>query len=532
MVLDLSGRRSMPLSGSPDERPRPARPASASRLFNPDIASAALVALATVGLLLYFTGPICPDVSWQFWLAHAMRRGARLYTDFVEINPPLWFWMAVPLDWLAETLRVRTEPVAILTVALWVLLAVNACRRLLAGEDARRLTLFLLYMIGILLIVPMQITEQREHLALIGAVPYLVLAAERRQSRAVPAVIAVLVGIAAAVGLALKPHFLAVPLLTEVWLWRSLRRDWRPLRSETIALAGVGALYLLAVILFAPRFLTEVLPRLFPVYGAAAPYVVGPPDVLPFTWFFMLLGIAPGWRAILGGKAPLATAFLIGFVGFAFSYFAQQKGWLYQGLPATGCLALALAALVMEQGWPTSPLRLFLPALLLWPLGFMFAQLERPITPNTDITPAFSTLQPGDAFGLVSIKGPTNWPSMVDRGLVNASRYGQYWVLVAFEHRPNDPLVRNAAVQAVRQTALDYRCLPPKVIVFTRFDRRKTASAAADPYPFFMRDPAFADVLSHYRLSQSYGIVDAYRLAEAMPPIDRRLCRHAGVDHE
>jgi hypothetical protein len=105
-------------------------------------------------------------------------------------------------------------------------------------------------------------------------------------------------------------------------------------------------------------------------------------------------------------------------------------------------------------------------------------------------------------------------------------------VLIAFDDRPNDPPVRDAALEAVRQTVLDYRCLPPKVIAFTRYDRKKTAGVAADPYPFFMKDPAFADVLSHYRLSKSYGIVDAYRLARPMPPIDRRLCRHAGVDHE
>ncbi|MBC7578731.1 MAG: hypothetical protein H7312_15420, partial [Tardiphaga sp.] len=47
-----------------------------------------LVGLITLGLLLWFTGPLCPDVSGQFWLAHAMRRGARLYLDIVEINPP------------------------------------------------------------------------------------------------------------------------------------------------------------------------------------------------------------------------------------------------------------------------------------------------------------------------------------------------------------------------------------------------------------------------------------------------------------
>ena len=520
----------MPAS-SPAEQPRAPRAAWRSRLYNPDFAPAALVVLVTLGLLAYFTGPICPDVSGQFWLAHAMRRGARLYTDLVEINPPLWFWMAMPIDWLAETLRVRTEPLTIVAVALWVLLAVRACRTLLRRDENRLLTPFLLYTVGILLIVPMQITEQREHLALIGAVPYLVLAAQRRQGRPVPAPLAILIGIAAGLGLALKPHFLAVPLLAELWLWGSLWRRWRPIRPETLALAGVGAAYLLAVVLFAPRFLTDVVPRLYPIYEAAAPSLFEALDVSPLLWVFMLLGMAPYRRAILDGKAPLTAAFLVGFAGFAFAYFAQHKAWIYQELPAAACLALALAAVVMEQGWPTSRLRLFLPALLLWPLGFVFATTGEPVNPRTDIARALSDLKPGDAFGLVSSTGPTAWPTVLNRGLINASRYNQYWILSSYDGHWREPWIRRAMAQAVRETALDYRCLPPKVIVFTNFERvsrraREHHKVANNAYRLFMSVPEFAFVMSHYRLADRYGFFDVYRPVTPMPPVNRALCRY------
>jgi hypothetical protein len=502
-----------------------------SRLFNPDFAPTAFIALVTIGLVAYFTGPLCSDVSGQFWIAHAMRRGARLYTDLIEINPPLWFWMAMPLDWLAESLRVRTEPVTIIAVALWILLAVHACRRLLAGEDAKRLTLFLLYTVVIVQIVPMQITEQREHLALIGAAPYLVLAAERRQERAVSAVIAILVGIAAGLGLALKPYFLAVPLLTEVWLWRSLRGDWRPLRPETVALVGAGAMYFLAVVLFAPQFLTDVVPRLYPVYEAAGPSLFGAVDGSPLLWALMLLGMAPYRRAILEGKAPLTTAFLLGFAGFAFAYLAQHKAWLYQELPAAACLALALAAVVMQQGWPASRLRLFLPALLLWPLAFVFDRTGVKINPRTDIARAIRDLKPGDAFGLVSNTGLTGWSSFLHRGLINASRYNEYWILLSYDAHWREPWIRQAMARAVRETALDYRCLPPKVIVFTNYERfsrraKQRHYVANNPYRLFMSVPEFAFVMSHYRLADRYGFFDVYRPVKPMPPVNRALCRY------
>ncbi len=43
-------------------------------------------------------GTVDPDVAWQLWIAHQVNHGGRLYRDMVEVNPPLWFWMALPVD--------------------------------------------------------------------------------------------------------------------------------------------------------------------------------------------------------------------------------------------------------------------------------------------------------------------------------------------------------------------------------------------------------------------------------------------------
>ena len=44
------------------------------------------------------------DVAWQLWIARRMHAGANLYRDIIETNPPLWFWMALPVD------RLRDDP--------------------------------------------------------------------------------------------------------------------------------------------------------------------------------------------------------------------------------------------------------------------------------------------------------------------------------------------------------------------------------------------------------------------------------------
>src|SRR4051812_16333854 len=77
---------------------------------NPLIAALAAVALMTA---LRLAGTVDSDVSAQLWIAHQIDGGGRLYRDIIEVNPPLWFWMAVPVDRVASLLNVRAEQVLI-----------------------------------------------------------------------------------------------------------------------------------------------------------------------------------------------------------------------------------------------------------------------------------------------------------------------------------------------------------------------------------------------------------------------------------
>ena len=55
------------------------------------------------------TGTVDTDVAWQLWIAGRMHAGANLYRDIIEVNPPLWFWMAAPIDRIAALLHMRIE---------------------------------------------------------------------------------------------------------------------------------------------------------------------------------------------------------------------------------------------------------------------------------------------------------------------------------------------------------------------------------------------------------------------------------------
>ena len=71
------------------------------------------IALAIVALLTAFrvTGTVDSDVAWQLWIAGRIHAGAHLYRDIIEVNPPLWFWMALPIDSIASAFHVRIESI-------------------------------------------------------------------------------------------------------------------------------------------------------------------------------------------------------------------------------------------------------------------------------------------------------------------------------------------------------------------------------------------------------------------------------------
>jgi hypothetical protein len=338
------------------------------------------------------------------------------------------------------------------------------------------------------------------------------------------------VGAGSALGFALKHYFLGVPVLLEFWLVASMRREWRPFRAETVALAGVGLAYGAAILIVTPGYLTTMVPQLRLAYGAIAPSLLQ--MILPaqLIWLFTLRGILPQYRVLRTNAAPLTIALCLAALGFCAAWMIQHKGWPYQSIPTTGLLALSFAAMLIEI-WDKVGLtvRKLAPGILLLPVVLAFIPTHVPITPDADIAPALAGLQPGASVGIVSTEGFTAWPSTIGRGFRFPSRYGQYWMLAAIDANTagaKDPRVEEFGRQVVRQTVIDYRCLPPERIVFVRADASGNATAAAaDPLKFFLRDPEFANLMRHYTRWKHQGIFDAYRLTTPIGRLPGSSCR-------
>ncbi|MGE5562864.1 MAG: hypothetical protein ACM3ZV_06080 [Bacillota bacterium] len=488
------------------------------------------LAILAIGTLVRLQGSVDPDVSWQLWIADRIHHGARLYRDIVEVNPPLWFWMALPVDSLAKLLGVRADALMILVMAAAAALSIIATARLLTGIPERRRSLLLAYAAVTLFAMPWMHVGQREQIALIGAVPYAALVAARRSGRPVSPLLAVLIGAGAALGFALKHYFLIVPALLELWLYAGRGKSWRPFRPETFAIAAVGAAYACAVLFWARDFFTITLPLIRLAYGATgAPHftdLFGPPIIVAF----LLLGfIALHRRLDIAEKAPFAAALLVAGLGFGAAYFIQSKGWLYHAMPLVGCLALALASLLAEIAEPPRSLRLIGPALLALPLTTAAQESRAETLPSPELLQSVEGLPPGTTVGFIATEPALAWSVTLQHRLHYPSRYYGFWMIRAIlrnQHRPHpDPRIEQLRKDVAAQTVLDFECTPPRRIVVARPSSNGPTSGDFDILPFFLEDPRFAAMLAHYRSVRRGEKLEIYDLQVPFAAPPRSSCR-------
>lgn len=486
---------------------------AAKRGISPLVVGFLTIAVVTA-LRLFDTVDV--DVAWQLWIAGRLNAGAHLYRDVIEVNPPLWFWMAQPIDAVAQLLGIHQESAMVVAMGCLCALSVTATNRLIGDIPPKRRALLLGYSALALMAMPWVHVGQREQIALIGTLPYAALVAARVQRNRVPVALAIAIGIGAALGFALKHYFLIVPVMLDLWLLTRLRREWRPVRPETIAIVAVGAAYVFAILIFGRDFLTDMVPLIRLSYG-----IFGAPSFSEVLGLFAVLGLGllvfvrTQWRLL--SKAPFAAALTVAAAGFAAVYFIQSKGWLYHAIPLVGCASIALAALLAEIDHAPRLVRLLSPALLALPLLFAAQEQLHPAEPTPELVNSVAGLRPGDTVGFLAVDNALPWSLTLQRGFRFPSRYMSFWMLnaVVTNERmgsPNPALVQFGK-KVVSDTVQDFRCLPPKAIIVAR---PGPGEPGFDILAFFDRDPSFAKLMSHYKPRPWAGF-DRYDLASPVP---------------
>jgi hypothetical protein len=308
---------------------------------------AAAVAIAIQGLWI----PVDADVSWLITVSERVLAGDRLYVDILEVNPPASVWLYLPLVWLAKLVGARPEAVVVAAFVAGGLAAISATLRLAARLDDAPPRLELTAAFGfIALVLPMALFAQREHAALLLALPALAALAVVAQGKPLGGPALHASGFAAGLVIVIKPYFLVAILAPALWAaWK--RRSITPLLPGIAAASIAIAAYGIAVAVFARPYLDwlPVIARTYaPIHAAFWKVLVGPTLYPAICSAVVVLLRAPRVPA-------LATVWALGSAGFLLGAIAQAKNYPNHWLPQTGLALTAAAIVLMSAG--IAPLR-------------------------------------------------------------------------------------------------------------------------------------------------------------------------------
>ena len=326
-----------------------------------------LVTTVTVVLCLWieFTHPANGDTAWFLYMAQQGLRGATLYRDLVDVNPPAIVWFGMPVVWVADLVdlpvtRLFSAVVVVLLLVSsvwWASMYRRLCRRPAGVLAALSLAAVLLFSVANL--------TQRDTLVLLGLWPWVMTTALRTSGVKLSTAEQIAAGLAAAIAIAIKPPYLLVPVTLS--LLPSQPRPWRDPAWQ--ALASVGVADVLAVLIWAPGYVPTVRVLAADYYRYHQLGIVGQLlrsiGVVVLAALALLLGAAVRLRSRAVWTAWLASVVMLA------AMLTQGKGFPYQAVPAcigaalTAILALGLSTSGLPRAWSIGALMI----LVFSPLG-------------------------------------------------------------------------------------------------------------------------------------------------------------------
>lgn len=324
----MSVHQSAPWTG---ERVR-TRPATWLSVAAP-LALCALVAVAIQSLWL----PLDSDVSWLITVSERVLSGSRLYVDVVEVNPPASVWLYLPFVWLAQASGIRPEAVVVGGFIVAGLASSVSTVRLASRLENAPPPGFTACACGfVTLVLPMALFAQREHAALILALPTLAAIARIAEGKPLGFGTSLASGIAVGAMIAIKPHFALAVVLSAGWAAYRVQ-SLKPLLPAITAASTVLVLYLAALLLWARAFFAwlPVISHTYLRFHDSWDNVIVNPLALPGLILLLVLLLRP--KRI----AAMAVTSVLGAAGFAAAAILQTKTYPNYLLPG---FALALFA--------------------------------------------------------------------------------------------------------------------------------------------------------------------------------------------
>jgi len=529
-----------------NERPVKAPPWAAGGLLTALVPSIFWF-LPLIWAAVYLLPPINFDVSLILSVSQRWLDGERLYVDLIDVNPPLIFI----INLIPAAISKFTGLGGPDTLILCILALIGACvwlsvkilpAALYDGDGTVRMILPPLILFA-LIIFPGEMFGQREHLMLATLFPYTLLAAARAANRPVSPGRRVAVAVLAAIGFALKPHFLAIPALIELFVL--VQRGFGPwirgLVPWTMAIFLVA--YAAASWFLFPAYFNDVLPLVLSAYskvGGATPFTV----LLGNQLGPALLVIVPLGIAVYLAKVPaLIRMLVLAGIGAAISGLLQDKGWPYHLLPALSlafvvaglAVAAALDHLIAQGGRdahlpPPPAARAVVGAVLLTFIAVtinirntFYDQWGFQASPAGQLLSVVKPVAEGQPILILSPGVYPHWPMLNYAHAELGLRFQTIWPLqgayedckegdARYHSRRDMPESERVFVKAVVEDFAKYK--PPIVIIDKVPGIKYCGGRDFDLTEYFVRQPGFADELEKYDLMMQ---IDRYIIYKRRP---------------
>lgn len=292
-----------------------------------------IIAVIMICMFLLGDSQLNHDTSWYLISTNWWLHGVPLYEEILELNPPLAFYLTMPPVFFADITGLNPVLIMKLYIIIIALISLFWARAILISSNKftqADITCLCLAASVAMLLVPLRTFGQREHLMILFSWPYIALSLTNPQQHRRR--LAGFTGLFAALGFALKPYFLAIPVfitLAKIYQSRSLR----PIVSQqNMVILGFCIFYLFAVYALHSEYFTKIIPQTILTYGA---YKESMWIVLGNVQNFLILGFVTAIAAIRHQQQDKGVALILASVTLAglFSYLVQTKGWAYQSMP-------------------------------------------------------------------------------------------------------------------------------------------------------------------------------------------------------
>ena len=445
-----------------------------------------VVLTAASALCMQSWGMINSDVSFLTWTASQVMGPPVFGVDIYEVNPPLAFMIYSPAALMAPWLGFD------LAVKLWVTaLACLSVAMFWQTCDVKfRLLLTITLALFIALVFPGAF-GQREQIAFMLTAPYVGGPCRHRGG-------AILSGVMAGVGFAIKPYFL-IPL---VFVFATRRK----VRTEEWAIVATGMAYAVSLLLFFQPYLFDFMPLARATYWASHMEA----DIAWKITGFILLSAVP--FSLAGVPQPSARGFVAATFGFTIAGFVQAKGFAYHFLPAWGYLSLFL----MSRTFNARRLIGLFSAINLLILTYIVSRLTLELTKPSEGQTMMAQLLPevdhSSSFLSFALAPFPGFPT----ALYTTSEYKGMSIWPIFISAARETSAGSEQQERARQLTIDQAILElerkPELIIVERQDAANGwGRARFDLLAFLETDPGFRSLWSEYRYDKTVAGYQLYR---------------------